>query len=237
MDIFKKITGDILDLLFPPEPFCIVCAKKLDAGERTICAACENRLVPILPPVCKKCGRPLGAAALCQDCRLKNRSFVEARSFGHYEGVLKQLIHLFKYGGRRELASLLGGRMARTLEGLSWPAFDYIVPVPLHAIRERERGFNQAYLLASAVSRSTGVPIYNGLIRVKPTEHQTFLDKTLREQNLAGAFKVKDKSRIKGKTLLLIDDVYTTGSTADECSRTLMNADAENVFVLTCARG
>ncbi|MCR4431684.1 MAG: ComF family protein [Tepidanaerobacteraceae bacterium] len=237
MDFFQKIADGILDVLFPPEPYCTVCAKKLETGERYICSACEKRLAPILPPVCKKCGRPLDTDSLCRDCRTNERTFVQARSFGHYDGVLKELIHLFKYGGRRELARLLGGRMVGTLAVLSWPDFDYIVPVPLHAGRERERGFNQAYLLASVVSRSSGVPIYRGLIRVKPTEHQTFLDKTLRKKNLEGAFKVENKSRIEGKTLLLIDDVYTTGSTVDECARTIKNAGADSVFVLTCARG
>ncbi|MDI3481814.1 MAG: hypothetical protein PWQ97_1469, partial [Tepidanaerobacteraceae bacterium] len=84
MDILGKITYGILDLIFPPEPFCVVCSKKLGAGERTICAGCESKLVPILPPVCKKCGRPVEYASLCRDCRTNSRSFAEARSFGHY---------------------------------------------------------------------------------------------------------------------------------------------------------
>jgi len=258
MSIIHEITKAMLDLLFPRQPNCLVCNSILEPGKALICPSCENKITPIGPPLCRKCGRPfivpgLTAAAgrdfsasgfsksrgyhLCTDCRAKEHYFIEARSFGHYEGVLRQLIHRFKYGGRRELAEFLGGRMVQTLQHISWPAFDYIVPVPLHIKRERERGFNQAYLLACVVNRHTGTPVFRGFIRTKPTQHQTLLDKTLREQNLLGAFKVTDKSSIKGKTLLLIDDVYTTGSTVDECSRTLLDAGAQNVFVLTCARG
>lgn len=258
MSIIHEITNGILDLLFPRQPYCLVCNNKLEPGKALICLSCENKVKPVSPPLCRKCGRPLMGPGLtvagsrdfsspgffksqvyhlCHDCRAREHYFVEARSFGHYEGVLKKLIHRFKYGGRRELAELLGGRMVETLESLSWPAFAYIVPVPLHTKRERERGFNQAYLLASVVNYHTGIPIFRGFIRTKPTEHQTLLDKPLREQNLAGAFKVTDKSSIKGKTLLLIDDVYTTGSTVDECSKILLGGGADNVFVLTCARG
>ncbi|AYO29918.1 ComF family protein [Biomaibacter acetigenes] len=258
MSIVHEITNGILDLIFPRQPYCLVCNNKLEPGKALICLSCENKVKPVSPPLCRKCGRSLMAPGpttagntdfsvpgffrsqvyhLCRDCRAREHYFVEARSFGYYEGVLRELIHRFKYGGRRELAEFLGGRMVQTLEHISWPAFDYIVPVPLHIKRERERGFNQAYLLAFVVNRHTGVPIFRGFIRIKPTEHQTLLDKSLREQNLTGAFEVVDKARLKGKTLLLIDDVYTTGSTADECSKTLINAGADSVFVLTCARG
>ncbi|HHW03175.1 MAG TPA: ComF family protein [Thermoanaerobacterales bacterium] len=258
MSIFHEITSGMLDLLFPRQPYCLVCNNKLEPGKVLVCHSCESRVKPLSPPLCRKCGRSLltpdiaaagneGLSAagfykdraqhLCRDCRAREHFFVQARSFGQYEGVLRELIHHFKYGGKRELAGFLGEGMVRTLEQISWPAFDYIVPVPLHIKRERERGFNQAYLLAAVVSRHTGIPIFKGFIRVKPTEHQTLLDKPLREQNLSGAFEVVDKAVLNGKTLLLIDDVYTTGSTADECSRTLINAGADCVFVLTCARG
>lgn len=243
----QEITKSILDVLFPPRPYCIVCSGKLKTGERFLCGECEKKMVAIKPPLCKKCGRPFwghyeesgpfASQFLCGDCRSQRHYYVEARSYGHYEGVLKHLIHEFKYRGRRDLSKYLGGRMVSTLKTLGWPEFDCAVPVPLHIKRERERGYNQAALLADVLGREANLPVCRALVRVKPTEHQTFLDKACREKNLTGAFAAAGGVNLKGKTVLLIDDVYTTGSTADECSRSLLNAGAAKVFVLTCARG
>ncbi|ADL08341.1 ComF family protein [Thermosediminibacter oceani] len=234
----KKITGFLLDALFPESPFCAVCGSRLPQGERLLCGSCRDRMEPISQPFCLKCGRPLYCEnAVCADCSDKNRYFVGARAWGVYRGVLKQVIHLYKYRGERRLSYLLGLKMLEALERQNWPSFDYLAPVPLHPKRERERGFNQSLLLADVISSKTGIPVFKGLIRARPTEHQTFLEKSSRETNVAGAFAVKDGSAIKEKTLLLIDDVYTTGSTADECSKALLQAGASGVYVLTAARG
>ena len=174
---------------------------------------------------------------LCQDCKEDYHTFVQARSYGRYEGILKQLIYEFKYHGKQEIAVILGDLMFDTLKQLPWPKFDYLIPLPLHSKRQRERGYNQAYLLAKVLARQSGIPIFCGLTRVKPTEHQTLLDKALRKQNLKGAFKTVNCRKIHNKTLLLIDDVYTTGATSGECSNILVEAGAKAVYVLTCARG
>lgn len=229
-----------LDLLFPHKPYCLICSSKLLQPSSIICKQCRDMILPLGEPLCKKCGKPLEIQRedmFCQDCQKDCHSFVQARSYGHYSGVLKQLIHEFKYHGKQHIAEILGNLMFEVLKELPWPTFDYLVPLPLHRKRQRERGYNQAYLLAKVVSRQSGIPIFGGLVRIKSTEHQTLLDKTLRKENLKGAFKVTDSYKIKDKTLLLIDDVYTTGATSGECSKTLAKAGAKAVYVLTSARG
>ncbi|KXG78815.1 hypothetical protein AN618_01530 [Fervidicola ferrireducens] len=237
-DEIHKIAGFFIDALFPGKPFCLLCSSKLDKGEKFLCEACRRKIEPVKPPLCLKCGRPLEREnSICDDCMGKNRHFVEARAFGAYKGVLKDIIHLYKYRGESGLCELIGEKMCETLKNQNWPPFDYLIPVPLHPERERERGFNQSLLLARKISQRTGVPVFRGLIRTRPTEHQSLLEKGLREANVAGAFAVKHGPAINGKTLLLIDDVYTTGSTADECSRALLSAGAAGVYVLCAARG
>jgi len=110
-------------------------------------------------------------------------------------------------------------------------------PTPLHVKRQRERGFNQSELLAREMSKVLETSLFNGLVRVKYTEHQTLLDKSSREKNLEGAFDVIKKQDINGKRLLLVDDVYTTGATAEQCAKSLIKAGCRDVFVITCARG
>lgn len=227
-----------LDILFPPKPYCLLCGNRLGNTESIICENCKNKIEPLTEPLCGKCGKPLKTGFLfCNDCQNEHHAFVQARSYGRYDGVLKQLIYEFKYNGRQELAEILGQMMFSLLKEISWPDFDYLVPLPLHAARQRERGFNQAYLLTKVLARKSKIPVFNGLKRVKPTEHQTFLDKSFRKKNLEGAFKVVKNSKIHDKTVLLIDDVYTTGATTGECSKSLLEAGAKAVYVMTCARG
>jgi competence protein ComFC len=234
----QTMTKLLLDLLFPPKPFCMLCDNKFTEPRSIVCEDCKRKILPLVEPLCRKCGRPLeNKKSLCYDCQRDHHIFVQARSYGHYEGMLKQLINEFKYRGKRELAEILGNMMFCVLEQLPWPDFDYLIPLPLHIKRQRERGFNQAFLLTKVLSRKSKIPIFQGLTRVKSTEHQTLLDKSFRKKNLDGAFKILNKSKIHGKTLLLIDDVYTTGATAGECSKSLLEAGAKSVYVLTCARG
>lgn len=238
----QSIAKLILDLIFPPKPYCLLCKRRLDKANSVICKDCINNIRPIVDPVCRKCGKPLKAnsyykSGLCYDCQTEYHPFTEARSFGNYVGHLKQIINEYKYHGKRELAEVLGYKMYICLRQLSWPTFDYLVPLPLHPKRLRERGFNQAELLARVIACQISIPIFKGLMRVKPTEHQTFLDKAHRKKNLKGAFKVATTGELNDKTVLLVDDVYTTGATAAEGSKTLLAAGAKAVYVLTCARG
>ena len=234
----QNITKLFIDLLFPPKPYCLLCDNKLTGIESIVCEDCKNEISPLTEPLCIKCGRPLEKReSFCHDCQREHHAFVQARSYGHYEATLKKLIHEFKYRGKQELAEVLGNMMFYVLKQLSWPEFDYLVPLPLHVKRQRERGFNQAYLLTKVLSRESKIPIFQGLTRVKPTQHQTLLDKSFRKKNLEGAFRIVENRKIHGKIVLLVDDVYTTGATAGECSKCLLEAGAKAVYVLTCARG
>jgi competence protein ComFC len=237
-DFVRIISNYLINMLFPEGRYCIACRQKLAIDQYILCSNCTSWVKPILPPICATCGRPIeDDDSYCGDCLDREPGFVQARSFGEYDGVLKKIINEFKYRGRQELARFLGEKILTAYQNLGWPICDVIVPVPLHRKRQKERGFNQAYLLASYLSSKTGIPICKDLVRVKQTGHQTLLSKYQREENLKGAFRLKNSSRIKGKAVILIDDVYTTGSTAVGCSTTLKEAGAKCVYVLTCARG
>lgn len=174
---------------------------------------------------------PLDAEGRCALCRSGLRGFDAAYSFGAYEGVLRKLIHLYKYGKVRTLARPLSGWLAQALPRDE--AFDAVVPVPLYWRRRLQRGFNQAELLARGLSRLTGIPVVRALGRVRPTPTQAGLSNSARRQNVARAFHSRS---VQGKRILLIDDVMTTGATAGSCALALKQAGARRVALLTVAR-
>ena len=174
---------------------------------------------------------PLDAEGRCALCRSGLRGFDAAYSFGAYEGVLRELIHLYKYGKVRTLARPLSGWLAQALPRDE--AFDAVVPVPLYWRRRLQRGFNQAELLAKGLSRRTGIPVVRALGRVRPTPTQAGLSNSARRQNVARAFHSRS---VQGKRILLIDDVMTTGATATSCALALKQAGARRVALLTVAR-
>ena len=174
---------------------------------------------------------PLDAEGRCALCRSGLRGFDAAYSFGAYEGVLRELIHLYKYGKVRTLARPLSGLLAQALPRDE--AFDAAVPVPLYWRRRLQRGFNQAELLARGLSRRTGIPVVKALGRVRPTPTQAGLSNSARRQNVVKAFRARS---VPGQRILLIDDVMTTGATATSCALALKQAGARRVALLTVAR-
>ena len=174
---------------------------------------------------------PLDAAGRCALCRSGLRGFDAAYSFGSYEGALRELIHLYKYGKVRTLARPLSGLLAQALPRDE--EFDAAVPVPLYWRRRLQRGFNQAELLARGLSRRTGIPVVGALGRVRPTPTQAGLSNTARRQNVAKAFRSRS---VQGRRILLIDDVMTTGATGAACALALKQAGARRVALLTVAR-
>jgi len=174
---------------------------------------------------------PLDAAGRCALCRSGLRGFDAAYSFGTYEGVLRELIHLYKYGRVKTLARPLSGLLAQALPRDE--AFDAAVPVPLYWRRRLQRGFNQAELLARGLSRRTGIPVIRALRRLRPTPAQAGLSNSARRENVSQAFGARG---VQGKRILLIDDVMTTGATAASCAAALKQADARRVSLLTVAR-
>jgi ComF family protein len=221
---------------------CSCCGQFLKEEQKGICPACLSGVRWITPPFCSICGTPFLSSDApnhpCGACLKKNRNFTEARALGYYEGTLQEAIHRWKYEGKVHLSDLLGRWMAEGLERY-WASsrFDLLAGVPLHLLRLRERGFNQALLLAAEISRRTGIPYEKRILRkTRPGSPLVSLSGAEREKEVRGAFLIAETGKVKGKSVLLIDDVYTTGATANECAKVLLRAGAERVCVLTLAR-
>ncbi|HSW49837.1 MAG TPA: ComF family protein, partial [Bryobacteraceae bacterium] len=177
---------------------------------------------------------PLDASGRCALCRLNMRGFDAAYSFGAYQGALRDLIHLLKYGRIRTLGRPLGNLLAAAFPRDE--RFDAIVPMPLHWRRHWRRGFNQSALLAGELSRRFGLPVIKAVGRSRATAPQAGLTNAKRRANVAGAFAPSHRNSVAGLRVLLVDDVMTTGSTASACSRALKSAGARYVAFLALAR-
>jgi ComF family protein len=177
---------------------------------------------------------PLDEEGRCELCRRGLRGFDAAYSYGAYEGTLRDLIHLFKYGRVRPLGGRLGSLIVSAIPRDQ--AFDVVVPVPLHWRRRLDRGFNQSELLADAVAKRYGVRAVNAMRRKRSTAVQAGLSNSKRRLNVAGAFTVPRRTAVEGRRVLLVDDVMTTGATLSACAGALKRAGARYVAVLTLAR-
>ena len=225
----RALLDYILNLLLPVT--CVICHAPVPEREwGGACPECWSRLVPLEPPFCQQCGEPAPAIeGLCGLCRTGEHAFDLARSALLFTHALREIIHHLKYADRVSLARRLGDILKKCREREPF-AGDLVIPVPLHRSRERKRGFNQAELIAERL----GMPIAARLLRRrKNTPSQTGLTRNERKRNLAGAFEVR--GAVRG-TVIVVDDVYTTGSTLNEIARTLKRAGAERVEVLTVAR-
>ncbi len=231
----------LADLMFPPT--CVDCGALIQReGPVALCPACFSKVTFIASPFCPCCGLPLASPAgedhPCGDCITSPPPFDLARAVGVYDKVLLEAIHRFKYHHHWPSGKALSRLMARHL----WPdieleRYDLILPVPLHPKKLRQRGFNQAVFLGRALARQHGLALRVDLIRRKGyTMPQVGLDAKDRHQNVRGAFEVKTPEAVEGKKVILVDDVYTTGSTVSECAMVLKEAGAEEVAVLTLAR-
>jgi len=191
-------------------------------------------------PICQKCGKYLESnEKLCVECSHKTPLFAIARAVGPYDEPYRIAIKVLKFMGRRYLAVKMGQMMACVVknEPLYWP-IDLMVPVPASYASLKQRGFNQTEELGRYMSKKLGVKMDASILaRVKETPAQRELTKEEREKNLLCAFKVQNSAKIKNKNILLIDDVYTTGSTSKECTRTLLDGGAARVCVITWATG
>ncbi len=239
-----RFLAGILDFLIPSS--CPLCEDALPSfGGRTVCAPCMEKLERTSPPWCPRCGKPFLSQMtlayspdhLCADCREHPPAYDRARALGPMEGGLRDLIHLFKFEGKSGLADAL----APALGGLARAEFPetagdgsaLVTYVPIHLARWRERGFDQAQILARRTAAWLDLPFEKTLERKRETPPQTGLPAARRRSNLRGAFGVIAAGRIAGKRTLLRDDVLTTGSTASACARALKGAGALSVEVLT----
>jgi len=257
MKILTSFFSSLIDFLYPP--FCLVCREDTSGEEnKFVCSSCMNQIKIIESPFCVRCGRgfPCQDAFInidepvCGRCQREDNNIYYDRAFGvgEYDGVLKEIIHLFKYNKREELEKVLGDLLLQKVKrhaGILKP--DLLVPVPLHWIRKRTRGFNQSEELGRYISKRLKIPMANLLKRRKNTKPQVGLTELERVRNVRGAFKMRWLARmfatffnhksyvIKGKSIVLIDDVVTTGATANECSKVLKKAGAREVKVICLA--
>ncbi len=237
MKLIKKVYQLCLQLLFPLR--CPVCDDIVTPFGEKICLDCMKKLRYVTPPRCMKCGKRLEEEEqeYCHDCSDKKHVFVRGRALYEY-GSAAVSVYRFKYGNRREYADFYGEEVARYLgEFITQVQPDALIPIPLHPVRKRKRGYNQALLLANAISRYTGVPVCDKmLVRIKNTVPLKQLNPAERQNNLKKAFLMK-RNDVKLKTVILIDDIYTTGSTMDEAAKALMTAGVEKVYFITLACG
>ncbi len=218
-----------------------------------VCLDCLARIHPVRGKVCSVCGeRVLSVYAVgdadgwlrCPVCRRIDRPFGRAVAYGSYDGGLRELVHLLKYNGVRPAAAVLGRMLAEAMAALE-PAFVQatiaVIPVPLYKARRRQRGFNQAELIAAAALKlypgQGGLQLVPDLLRrTRDTHSQIGLTSHQRRENMRGAFAVARATEVNGREVLLVDDVYTTGTTVSECARVLRRAGAVQVWVATVAR-
>ena len=237
----------VFSVFFPSD--CRLCGIPLLTISRLpVCRECLDSIQPIRVPQCVQCGERLLPAQLlmgdghCQGCRDFEPKFDRAVSFGEYAGALRGLIHLLKYDKVLPAAPVLGNMLAEAIGQLQGGGEDFwplIVPVPLHASKRGERGFNQAELIVRAARKRLPerYEIADGLLqRERPTHSQVGLTREERVANMRGAFRVTDPQRVKGRTVIVVDDVMTTGTTVSECARVLKKAGAEKVWAATVAR-
>jgi competence protein ComFC len=235
---FKRF-GAIASLLYPP--VCAICRENVRAGEY-LCDQCEAKLIRIVAPFCQKCSEPFQGAITgtftCANCAHREIHFEAAVAAYRSRGIVREIIHHFKYGRQIYLRHLVARWLCAAMddERLRGCRFDVVVPVPLHPTRQRERGFNQASLLAELLSAEVSTPLKFLLERSRYTTTQTALDRAERMENLHNAFRLRKNMDVRGLRVLLIDDILTTGSTLSECSRILKSAGAISVHAVTAAR-
>ncbi len=246
-NMVKYIKEGLLNLIFPLD--CRICEKPIrESKGYSICEDCFKAIELINKPYCIKCGKPFLVSfdlfkqygeVLCVDCKRKKYSFEFARSVGVYHGILKECIHLFKYYREKKLSRPLGklliDYLVKNQEFIR--GIDLITPVPLHKNDLKRRGFNQSILLSKTIGNYFSIPVKEEiLIKKKLTSSQVNLSKKEREKNILRAFSVERTEEIRDKNILILDDIFTTGSTVEECARELKKAKAKNIFILTLAR-
>ncbi len=229
----------LVSLLYPP--ICTICSASVAAREY-LCDECNGNLTQITPPFCAKCSEPFAGAIAgsftCANCGYRTLHFDAAIAVYRSRGIVRRIIHDFKYGRQIHLRHLVARWLGAAFEDerLRSRSFDIIVPVPLHPTRERERGFNQAALLAELLGGRRSIPVKPVLERIRYTTTQTVFDRAERMENLRNAFRLRKNADVRGLRVLLIDDVLTTGSTLSECARILRLAGAPTVYAATAAR-
>jgi len=236
----KRLFVELFNLVYPPS--CLVC-KTLLRENSYLCDRCFSQIKFITASTyCQRCFYPLNSiekevVPLCGNCRNDKYLFKRNYSIAVFDGVFKEMIHLFKYQDKELLSVFFSRLMVDFITKYLEETVDLVSFVPLYRARERARGYNQAYLLANSIRKSFQIPLAkNILVRVKANRPQTNLSREQRRKNVKDVFKAKNVWRVKNKRILLIDDVFTTGATLNECSKVLVGNGAKEVVALTLAR-
>ncbi|MDD4899690.1 MAG: ComF family protein [Candidatus Omnitrophica bacterium] len=240
--MLRKALKPLVNLIYPKK--CLACSTRLATETTNVftCRACDEAIKKNLPPFCISCGRQLEkksfAKNICVDCQRRKLHFDRAFSPCRYEGVIKELLHQFKYKGKDYLGEPLGKIMTDFIREYNLPIdyLDCVIPVPLHKVKLREREFNQAKVLGEKIARSFQKDLLDSvLVRKRHTKAQAELEKNARLLNVRDSFAVTESSLVKNKNILLVDDVLTTGATCSEAAKSLKGSGANIVFVLTLA--
>ncbi len=236
MSILNKLKP-VSGIFFPSA--CIVCGKATANAE--ICPQCVHEFNVIKAPFCIKCGKPFtsdtGISHICYDCIKDKNKFVMSRAAFEYNGAAAKLIQRFKFGDRVNLSSFFSDELIKLYKThFSAEGINAILPVPLSIRRLKHRSYNQTQLLAAVLSKKLSLPIYSQVLeKVKETPPQSRLSAEKRHENVKDAYRVTDRVSLKGKRVLLIDDVITTGATVNACTGVLRHAGIKQVYVMAIA--
>lgn len=242
MNVIGKSLLTAADLLYPP--VCPACGALLTGTEKKagFCRACRKEVIPVTEPSCKKCGKILSdpREEYCEDCagRGKAHVFAEGRCLFVYSGPMRAVMYRFKYENRRCYAEAFAATAVRNHgRWLSARGIDEIIPVPMYGPKEKKRGYNQAAVFGRALSRATGIPFAGDtLLRVRDTPPMKGLSDAQRARNLKSAFHMK-ANLVQFKKILLVDDIYTTGTTVDLAAACLLEGGAEAVYCMYICAG
>lgn len=224
-----QLAWGILDWLYPPR--CGGCNRLYSRW----CSHCREQVRLVQPPLCERCGKMIQAGRICAECHSSSPAFAALRSWAVYEGGLRHAILRLKYEGDLALGEILARPMLELLQTLGWD-FELVIPVPISLARKKERGYNQASLLALPIALGWGAAYRpEALKKVRDTPSQVGLTVAQRRQNVLDAFEAQEKF-VSGRSVLVVDDVTTSGATMEASSRALKNAGTRQVFGITLAR-
>lgn len=238
--MLTDLVAGFIDLIYPA--CCILCKNHLTPVEKPhqLCFACQKTIAKNRPPFCRRCSRPPENPAhfFCLSCQETPLAFDQSWGAFLYTGTMQRLIHLFKYGHKTGLRHFFTDQILSFVESyhIDVSQADCLVPIPLHPARLRERGYNQSRLIAELIAQELRVPVIShNLIRTRHTPNQARLTQKERWTNIQAAFKIKNPKEFRGKKILIIDDLYTTGATISEAARLLKAAGADEVKALVLA--
>ena len=227
----------LLDLIYPRR--CVVCDEIVDRPGSSVCSNCSDKIIYIKDPCCMKCGKQLKKEGqeYCSDCEKMKHDYIQGTALYDY-GSMADSVFRFKYAGRMEYAKFYGKELYREkADWLSMIRPDALIPVPIYSAKKRKRGYNQAELIARELSRYSGIPLNTQLIvRTRKTKALKDLSYMERQNNLKRAFKIY-KNDVKLSTIVIIDDIYTTGSTIDAMARILREAGVTGIYFMTLTIG